>query len=67
MEDGNLECGLTFMLQRAGEASWPPWSIVCDILTVVGFWIVVLVSRPWDVVAEVAMRSEVDVETRVVG
>lgn len=27
-EDGRL----TFMLQRAGEASWPPWSIVCDIL-----------------------------------
>lgn len=62
-----MEYGLTFILQRAGEASWPPWSIVCDILAVVGSWIVVLVSRCWDVVAKVTMRSEVDVETRVVG
>ena len=24
---GTMETRLTFMLQRAGEASWPPWSI----------------------------------------
>jgi hypothetical protein len=62
------------MLQRAAEASWSPWPIVCDILGGLGSWglgfvswLLFLVSRRWYVVADAATRSEVDVETRVVG
>lgn len=33
-----LREGLTFMLQRAAEASWSPWPIVCDILGGLGSW-----------------------------
>lgn len=51
---------------RRGSLSMPFWRLWA--LTVgFGVWNLGLVSCRWTVVAHVAMRSEVDVETRVVG
>lgn len=51
---------------RRGSLSVPFWRFW--VFTVgFGVWNLVLVSRRWNVVADIAIQSEVDVETRVVG